>query len=83
MEVGRYVVRMEVHFTPQQESQLVEIAARAGTNPQQLVTDVVVRYLEGEREFISAVERGIAAADRGDFIEEEEMDSRIERMFEH
>jgi predicted transcriptional regulator len=27
------------------------------------------------------VEKGIAAAERGEFIEEEEMDARIERMF--
>jgi predicted transcriptional regulator len=29
------------------------------------------------------VDRGIAAAKRGEFIEEEEMDARIERMFKH
>jgi len=27
------------------------------------------------------VEKGIAAANRGEFIEEEEMNARIERMF--
>ena len=31
--------------------------------------------------FNAAVERGIEAAERGEFIEEEEMDARIERMF--
>jgi predicted transcriptional regulator len=31
--------------------------------------------------FIADAERGIAAAERGEFIEEEEMDARIERMF--
>lgn len=30
---------------------------------------------------LAAVKNGIAAAERGEFIEEEEMDSRIERMF--
>jgi predicted transcriptional regulator len=28
------------------------------------------------------VQRGIEAADRGDFIEEEEMDARIEQMLQ-
>ena len=31
--------------------------------------------------FLAAVERGIVAAERGEFIEEEEMDARVERMF--
>jgi len=30
----------------------------------------------------AGVERGIAAAERGEFIEEEEMDARVERMFQ-
>jgi predicted transcriptional regulator len=34
-----------------------------------------------EARFLSAVEKGIAAAERGEFIEEEEMDARIDRMF--
>jgi predicted transcriptional regulator len=31
--------------------------------------------------FLAAVEKGIAAAERGEFIEEDEMDARVERMF--
>jgi predicted transcriptional regulator len=46
-----------------------------------LVKDVLVRYLDDEARFLAAVERGIAAAERGEFIEEEEMDARIEHMF--
>jgi predicted transcriptional regulator len=38
------------------------------------------RYLDDEASFLAAVERGIAAAERGEFIEEEEMDARVERM---
>ena len=40
------------------------------------------RFLTGESvASIVAVEKGIAAADRGEFIEEREMDDRCERMF--
>lgn len=39
---------MEVHFTPEQEAQLAEIATNAGTAAEQLVKDVVLRLLEGE-----------------------------------
>ena len=35
---------------------------------------------EQETRFLAAVEKGIAAAECGEFIEEEEMDARLERM---
>jgi predicted transcriptional regulator len=73
---------MEVHFTPEQQAQLAQIAAKAGIKPEQLVTDVVARYLDEKARFLAAVEKGIAAAERGEFIEEEEMDARLERMFQ-
>jgi predicted transcriptional regulator len=44
------------------------------------VTSVVARYLDEEAHFLAAV-RGLAAAERGEFIEEEEMDARLEAMF--
>ena len=72
---------MEVHFTPEQQAQITRIAAKAGTVPERLVTNLVVRYLSEEARFLAAVEKGIAAAERGDFIEEEEMDARLEAMF--
>jgi predicted transcriptional regulator len=72
---------MEVHLTPEQEARLVQIATEVGTNPERLVKVVLIRYLDDEARFLAAVERGIGAAERGDFIEEEEMDARIERMF--
>ncbi len=72
---------MEVQFTPEQEAQLARMAAMAGTNPERFVQDVLVRYIEDEARFFAAVERGIEAAERGEFIEEEEMDARVEHMF--
>ena len=71
---------MEVHFTPEQEAQLSQIASRAGTDTERLVKDAVLRLLEQDARFRVAVREGIAQADRGEFIEEEEMDARIERM---
>ena len=72
---------VEVHFTPEQQAQLAQMATKAGTNPERLV-DVVARYLYDEARFLEAVEKGIAAAERGEFIEEEEMDARLERMLQ-
>ena len=72
---------MEVQFTPDQQARLAQIATKAGTIPERLVTNVVARYLDDEARFLAAVEKGIAAAERGEFIEEKEMDARLEAMF--
>jgi predicted transcriptional regulator len=71
---------MEVHFTPEQEAQLAQIAAKFGTNPERLVKDVLARYLDAEARFLAAVKEGLAAAEHGEFIDEKEMDARFERM---
>jgi len=39
---------MEVHFTPEQEAQIAQIATKTGTDPERLVKDVVLRLLEDE-----------------------------------
>jgi predicted transcriptional regulator len=70
---------MEVHFTPEQEAQLAQIAAKAGTDAERLVKDAALHLLEDAR-FRAAVREGIAQADRGEFIEEEEIDARLEQM---
>lgn len=58
-----------------------DVATRSGTDPERLVKDVLASYLDDEARFLAAVEKGIAAAERGEFIEEEEMDARAESMF--
>ncbi len=72
---------MEVHLTPEQEAQLSQLATKSGTDTERLVRDVLTRYLDDDARFLAAVEKGLAAAERGEFIEEEEMDARVERMF--
>ena len=71
---------MEVHFTPEQEAQLFQFANHAGRDAERLVKDAALRLLEQDARFRAAVQEGIGQADRGEFIEEEEMDARIEKM---
>jgi predicted transcriptional regulator len=73
---------MEVSFTPEQESQLSQIATHAGTDAEHLVKSAALRLLEEDARFRAGVQRGLNAAARGDFIEEEEMDARIARMLQ-
>jgi predicted transcriptional regulator len=74
---------VEVHFTPELETQLSQIANYAGTDAEGLVKDAALRLLQEEACFGAAVREGIAQADRGEFIEEEEMDARLSRCCAH
>jgi predicted transcriptional regulator len=73
---------MEVHFTPEQESQLSEIASQAGTNVERLVKDAALRLLDRDAHFRAAVRKGLEQADHGEFVEEGEMEARISRMLQ-
>ena len=79
-QISRTLKPMEVHFTPEQEAQLVQIATQTGTNAEGLVKDAALRLLEEDACFRAAVREGIAQANRGEFIDEEEMEVRLERM---
>ena len=72
---------MEVHFTPEQEAELSKMAGKIGTDAEHLVKDAALRLLQEEARFIDAVEKGLAAAEDGKFIDEEEMTARVDRMF--
>jgi predicted transcriptional regulator len=74
------LVLMELHFTPEEEAQLAQIAIKHGTDAERLVKEAALRLLEEDARFRAAVREGIAQADRGDLIEQEEMDTRLEQM---
>jgi predicted transcriptional regulator len=71
---------MEVPFTAEQEAHLARVANNSGTDAPHLVKDAALRLLEEDARFRAAVREGIAQADRGEFIEEKEMDARFEQM---
>ncbi len=72
---------MEVRLSPEEEARLAAIAEVVGTNAEQLIKDAALNLLDEDRRFREAVRAGIAQADRGEFIEESEMDARVNRMF--
>jgi hypothetical protein len=39
---------MEVHFTPEQEAQITQLAIKTGTDPEGLVKDTILRLLGDE-----------------------------------
>jgi predicted transcriptional regulator len=73
---------MEVQFTPEQEAQISQIASYNGTPAEQLVKQAALRLVEEDAAFRAGVRRGIEQADRGEFIEHDEVKTRIRRLFQ-
>ncbi|HEY3456694.1 MAG TPA: hypothetical protein VGK64_19105 [Bryobacteraceae bacterium] len=73
---------MEVHLPQSQEVQLKDLAAQTGRATDDLVQEAVARLLAHSDWFKAQVQIGIDQIARGEFIEEEEMDARVERMLQ-
>jgi predicted transcriptional regulator len=73
---------MEIRMTPEQEAQLAQLAAHLQVDPHQLVMDAALRLIDEDNRFRAGVRKGVEQADRGEFIEEAEMDARVERMLQ-
>jgi predicted transcriptional regulator len=73
---------MEVHFSPQVEARLQQVALANGKDSEQLVKDTVTRMLENQTRFIAGVQKGIEQAGRGEFVGHKDVVSRIHRLFQ-
>jgi predicted transcriptional regulator len=73
---------MEVHFSPDVETRLQQLAFANGKDAEQLVKDTVARMLENQTRFIAGVQKGIEQADRGEFVEHKDVLNRIHRLFQ-
>jgi predicted transcriptional regulator len=71
---------MKVHLSQQQKARLNELAAQTGRGTDELVEEAVARLLDESEWFQQQVQIGMDQIARGEFIEEEEMDARVERM---
>ena len=79
---SRSLKGMEVHFSPEVETQLQQVASANGKDAEQLVKDTVARMLENQARFIAGVQRGIEQADRGEFVDHKDVLNRIDRLFQ-
>jgi len=73
---------MEVHLPENQEVQLNELSAKTGRGTDDLVREAVAQLLAQNEWFKRQVQVGIDQIARGEGIEEEEMDARVERMLQ-
>ena len=72
---------MEVHFPPDVETRLQQVAVANGKDAEQLVKDTVARMLESQASFIAGVQRGIEQADCGEILEHKDVLDRLDRLF--
>ncbi len=71
---------MEVRLQPDKEAQLAQIAAQRGLKTDELAQQVLSHYLEDDARFIEAVNLGLSAAERGDFVEHEELGKTLKQI---
>jgi len=68
---------MEVYLTPDLQAKLTRLATEQGRDSQALVLEAVERLVDYENWFLREVENGLSAADRGEFIEHEDIGALI------
>ena len=71
---------MEIRLQPDKEAQLAQIAAQRGLKTGELAEQVLSRYLEDDKRFVEAVNVGLAAAERGEFVEHVEVGKRLNQV---
>jgi predicted transcriptional regulator len=71
---------MEIQLTEQEQAQLRDVAQRTGRNTEDVVREAINSFLQHEREFVEAVEKGLASLDRGEYITHEEVTARIDKL---
>lgn len=63
-----------------ESTELAQIAAREGVDSEHLMKDAAPRLVEGNARFRANVQEGIEAADRGEFVDNQEVWARVHRL---
>jgi predicted transcriptional regulator len=72
---------MEVRITPDLESKLARLAAERGQNTEALIEEALRKFVDYDEWFAQRVDEGLAAADRGELIDHEEIVKLIQRRY--
>ena len=72
---------MEVRLNPDLEAKLSRMAAAQGRATEALVQEAVERLLDYEEWFLREVDKGLAAADRDEFVEHDDIRKMIDRRY--
>ncbi len=72
---------MEVSIGSDLQAKLVRLAAERGQDAQALVQEAIEKLVDYDEWFLREVESGLAAADRGELIDHEEIGKLINRRY--
>ena len=72
---------MEVQLTPDLHAKLTRLAAESGRDTQALMREAVERFVDYDEWFRGEVDRGLAAADRGDLVDHDEVGKLIDSRY--
>ena len=71
---------MEIQLPERQQLSLAALAVQTGRSTNELLTEAVDRLLAHEEWFAAQVQIGIDQIASGEFLEEDEMDARVQEM---
>lgn len=69
-----------MHLNPDMQAKLARLAAEQGRNTEALVQEAIARFVDYDEWFIREVEKGLASADRGEFLTHEDVGARLEKL---
>ena len=72
---------MEVQLSTDLQTKLSRLAQQQGRDSASLVTEAVERLVGYDEWFVSEVAKGIAAADRGEFVDHETVRAMIDSRY--
>ena len=72
---------MEVRLDPELQEKLSRLASEQGRDSEALIVEAVERMVNYDEWLLQQVEEGLAAADRGEFVENEEVKKLIDRRY--
>lgn len=72
---------MEVKLKPELEAKLTRLAARQGRDREELVVEALERIVNYDEWFADEVQKGLAAADRGELVDHADIKSLIDRRY--
>jgi predicted transcriptional regulator len=72
---------MEIPLAPDLQAKLSRLAVQQGRPTEALVVEAVERLVNHDEWFLSEVEKGLAAADRGEFVDHDEVRKLINERY--
>lgn len=72
---------MELRVSPDVEARLARLAAERGLNTEAVIQEAILKLLDYDEWFVREVDKGLAAADGGEFVEHDDVGKLINRRY--